>query len=116
MEADTVLANEGECIVIDTKYYKQPLVARYGTDKLHSGNLYQIISYVRNRQADDPQRSHRGVLLYPAVNRWFSFQYVMDGMPIEASTIDLGQQWSDIHARMLEVIAESGTGKPTNLS
>lgn len=104
MEADTVLVSAGECVVIDTKYYRQPLVARYGAKKLHSGNLYQIISYVRNRQLVDPRMFHRGVLLYAAVNQGFCFQFLMDGMPIEARTVDLSKEWRNIHEELLEIV------------
>lgn len=104
MEADTVLVSHDECIVIDTKYYREPLAAHRGARKVRSDHLYQILTYLRNRQPADPARPHRGILLYPTVDRDFRFSYVMDGLPIEARSIDLNREWQAIHNGMLTIV------------
>ena len=53
MEADVILDSPERRIILDTKYYKDALARGRGsgTGKLHSGNLYQLLAYLRNRQA-----------------------------------------------------------------
>ena len=56
-------------IIMDAKYYREALGGRYG-GKLHSNNLFQLLAYLRNREATVTQGArHEGILLYPTVDR-----------------------------------------------
>ena len=43
----------GPTLIIDTKYYANPLGGGKYSEKVHSGNLYQMYSYLSNKRAKD---------------------------------------------------------------
>ena len=93
MEADVILEAPGRRIIMDAKYYREALGGRYG-GKLHSNNLYQLMSYLRNREATEaPGPRHEGILLYPTVDMPLAVDIRLEGFPIQARTIDLAQDW-----------------------
>ena len=48
MQTDITLCHGDKILIIDTKYYKHNSIGRYGSEKIPSGNLYQILAYVMN--------------------------------------------------------------------
>ena len=113
MEADVILESPERRIVLDTKYYRDALARGRGsgTGKLHSGNLYQLLAYMRNRQATNPGRSlHEGILLYPEVREPLRADIRLEGFRIQARTVNLDRDWRHIHGEMLETIGLSVPG------
>ena len=105
MEADVILEAPERRIIMDAKYYQETLGGRYG-GKLHSNNLYQLLAYLRNREATAaPGPKHEGVLLYPTVETPLAADVRLEGFPIRARSIDLAQDWRCIHDDMLGLIA-----------
>ena len=105
MEADVILEAAERRIILDTKYYPEALGGRYG-GKLHSNNLYQLLAYLRNREATaKPGPRHEGILLYPVVDAPLVIDVRLEGFAIRARGIDLAQEWRNIHAAMLALIA-----------
>ena len=107
MEADVILESPSRRIILDTKYYTHPLSGRgHGVvGKLHSPNLYQLLAYLRNREATRPQGpKHEGILLYPQVSEPLRTDIRLEGFRIQARTVDLNQDWRDIHSEMLATI------------
>ena len=89
---------------MDAKYYREALGGRYG-GKLHSNNLYQLLTYLRNREATEaPGSRHEGILLYPTVEASVAVNVRLEGFSIRARTIDLAQDWRNIHDGMLALI------------
>ena len=113
MTADVILESPGRRIILDTKYYRDTLAYRHGSGsgKLHSGNLYQLLAYLRNRQATRPAGAkHDGILLYPQVgDKPLRADIRLEGFRIQARTVDLNQDWRAIHAEMLETIGIGGS-------
>lgn len=106
MEADLLLDGSERRIIMDTKYYAEALGGRYGGGKLRSGNLYQLLAYLRNRQATRPMGPrHEGILLYPEVDAPLAADVRLEGFRIQARTVDLAQDWRAIHDAMLRIIA-----------
>ncbi len=104
MEADVILEGPGRRIIMDAKFYPEALGGRYG-GKLHSDNLYQLLAYMRNREATaTPGPKHEGILLYPVVDASLAADICLEGFSIRARSIDLAQDWRNIHADMLTVI------------
>ena len=107
MEADIILESPERRIVLDTKYYRDALARGRdsGTGKLHSGNLYQLLAYVRNRQGTNPGWPvHEGILLYPEVRKPLRVDIRLEGFRIQARTVNLDRDWRHIHREMLEII------------
>ncbi len=110
MEVDAILESNERRIILDTKYYEEALSARHGSRKLRSGHLYQLLAYLRNRQAAKPTGPwHEGMLLYPKVETDLHIDVRLEGFDIRARTIDLAQDWRSIHHDLLALL---GAGFP----
>ena len=108
MNADVILESAERRIILDTKFYSNALAGGRGrgAGKLHSGNLYQLLAYVRNRQATRPDGTpHEGILLYPQVgDERLRADVRLEGFRIQARTVNLDQPWRLIHEEMLETV------------
>ena len=49
MQSDIMLSYGNKILIIDAKYYTHTMQSQYGTQSLHSNNLYQIFTYVKNK-------------------------------------------------------------------
>lgn len=114
MTADIILESDERRIILDTKYYRDALASRSGSrGKLHSGNLYQLLTYLRNRQATCPDGAkHEGILLYPEVGESLRAEVWLEGFRIQARTVNLHRAWRQIHKEMLDTIGVSGNRRP----
>ena len=105
MEADVVLESRRRRIVLDTKYYQQALSNHHGVRKLRSEHLFQLLAYLRNREATSkPGPRHEGILLYPVVDEPLKVDVRLEGFSIRARGIDLGRDWRKIHTDMLALL------------
>ena len=105
MEGDVLLDSPTRRIILDTKYYPEALTTHYGVSKLRPSHLYQILAYMRNREATtDAGPRHEGMLLYPVVDAPLAVDVCLEGFWIRARGIDLAQAWRGIHADMLALI------------
>ena len=107
MEADVILESPMRRIIMDTKYYQnaQAPGRGSGTGKLRSNNLYQLLAYLRNREAIRPDGPrHEGILLYPQVGEPLRADIQLEGFRIQARTVNLNQDWGKIHEEMRETI------------
>jgi 5-methylcytosine-specific restriction enzyme subunit McrC len=106
MWADVLLDADDRRIILDAKFHEKSLDGPYGARKLKSANLYQLLSYLRNRQKAVPEGPrHEGVLLYPVVDEPLAVEVNLEGFRIRARGIDLAQDWRLIHQDMLKVLA-----------
>lgn len=66
MQSDVLLEYGNKLLIIDAKYYAQNMQTQYDTTTIHSGNLYQIFTYVKNKTAElnDSDKTVSGMLLY----------------------------------------------------
>lgn len=104
MEADVILEAPDRRIIMDAKYYREALGGRYG-GKLRSDHLYQLLAYLRNREATNASGpKHEGILLYPTVDAPVAVDVCLEGFSVQARSIDLAQKWSHIHDGMLAVV------------
>lgn len=97
-------------LIIDAKYYGHTTQMQFGSNTLHSGNLYQIFTYVKNRQAGMAEGSSpvSGMLLYAKTDEEIvpDQEYQMSGNKITVRTLDLNQPFKQI-AEDLDGIAQS---------
>ncbi len=107
MEADVILEGHDRRIIMDAKFYREALRSQYGGEpKMRSAHLYQLLAYLRNREATElPGPTHEGILLYPVVDARVTADVRLEGFSIQARSIDLAQDWRNIHDDMLSLIA-----------
>jgi 5-methylcytosine-specific restriction enzyme subunit McrC len=109
METDVSLTSLTRKIVIDAKFYQEPLQQRFGHDSLRSGHLYQMFAYLKNLAGrGDVNANVEGMLLYPAVSRHLALKFRLHGHTFHVCTINLNQHWSQIHKDLLALLAETG--------
>lgn len=105
METDVVLESPDRCIILDAKFYTKALRGYRGEKKVASAHLYQLFAYLENRSAAiGPLPVHEGILLYPAVDDHFAFDFRLKGHRIRVCSIDLGQPWMRIRGEMLALL------------
>ena len=101
MQADLVLKSPKRRIILETKFYRT--VLRDG--KLNSAHLYQLLAYLRNRQAAHPDGPrHEGILIYAQSGDPVRADVHLEGHRIQARTVNLDQDWEQIHDEMLAVL------------
>lgn len=66
MQTDIMLSQDSKVLIIDAKYYGHTTQVQYDKHTLHSNNLYQIFTYVKNKEYElrDKQHEVAGMLLY----------------------------------------------------
>ena len=102
-------------------YYTATMQSNFDKRTVHSGNLYQIFAYVKNKQiaferaGDNVEVS--GMLLYAATDEDIQpdATYRMSGNRITATTLDLDRPFDEIRAQ-LDGIADTLTGPSTQAS
>ncbi|MGN1381571.1 MAG: 5-methylcytosine-specific restriction endonuclease system specificity protein McrC [Eubacterium sp.] len=117
MQTDITLTYKKQILIIDAKYYSRTMQTNYDTQTLHSGNLYQIFTYVKNVEALEKRkekvqkeagREVSGMLLYAKTDEDVvpDNVYRMSGNTISVKTLDLNQEFSKIAAQLDEIVWE----------
>lgn len=108
MQSDITLKYQGRTTIIDAKYYAKMLQynQNYDSKKVHSNNLYQIFTYVKNKDIKH-DGSVSGVLLYAKTEEeeMLDQNYAMSGNRISVKSLDLGSEFESI-SKKLDEIAE----------
>lgn len=106
MQSDITLTNKDKTktLIIDAKYYGKTMQVQYDVHTLHSVNLYQIFTYVKNRSLKGGEVA--GMLLYAKTDEeeYPKYDYRMSGNKISAKVLDLNLPFSEI-ALQLDSIA-----------
>ena len=108
MQSDITLSKDKHVLIIDAKYYTSTLQTQYNTSTLHSNNLYQIFTYVKNKDAAFKDQPHKvsGMLLYARTDETIQpdNEYYMSGNRISVKTLDLNRDFSDIRTQLNEIV------------
>lgn len=109
MQSDIHLQKDNTVLIIDAKYYSHTTQTQYAKHTLHSNNMYQIFTYVKNRDYEFGEDEHNvsGMLLYAKTEEEIQPDnvYQMHGNKITVRTLDLNLPFSDI-AEQLDDIAK----------
>lgn len=112
MQSDIMLQRENSVLIIDAKYYAHNMQVQYNKRTIHSGNMYQIYTYVKNKEFELEKSSepHKvsGMLLYAktvdVIQPDSVFQ--MHGNQITVRTLDLYQPFEKIKQSLDGVAAD----------
>lgn len=106
MQTDITLKYRGSTLIIDAKYYAHTMQQQYNAYTLHSNNLYQIFTYVKNMD-----RNHSGdvsgMLLYAKTQEQITpdNEFVMSGNRIMVKTLDLNLAFPSISEQLEKVLS-----------
>ncbi|MBS5870205.1 MAG: 5-methylcytosine-specific restriction endonuclease system specificity protein McrC [Fusobacterium periodonticum] len=110
MQSDIHLQKDNTVLIIDAKYYSQTTQFRYNKHTIHSNNLYQIFTYVKNRdyQFGGLEHTVSGMLLYAKTEDEIQPDnvYQMHGNQITVKTLDLNLPFTDIKKQLDEIVKE----------
>ena len=105
MQSDIMLEYSDKVLIIDAKYYSHVTQSYYNTNTIHSGNLYQIFTYVKNKQIEAPNSEVSGMLLYAKTGEEIlpDNTYKMSGNTISVGTLDLNQDFGLIKEQLNDI-------------
>lgn len=110
MQSDIMLQRGDRVLINDAKYYEHSTQVQFDKHTLHSGNLYQIFTYVKNKEYEMRDKDHKvaGMLLYAKTDEemYPNNVYQMSGNQISVRTLDLNLPFSEI-AEQLNTIAKT---------
>ena len=100
MQSDIMLSCKEKTLIIDAKYYAHTTQVQYDVHTLHSNNLYQIFTYVKNKATKGGEVS--GMLLYAKTDEeiYPNNEYLMSGNKITVRTLDLNCDFEQIAAQL----------------
>ena len=109
MQSDIMLQRDDRVLIIDAKYYEHSMQVQFNKHTLHSANLYQIFTYVKNKEYELREKDHTvsGMLLYAKTDEeiYPNNVYQMSGNQITVRTLDLNLPFTEI-AEQLDTIAK----------
>ena len=104
MQTDIMLTHGEKTLIIDAKYYAHSTQIQYDKHTLHSGNMYQIFTYVKNKEVELADKPHEvsGMLLYAKTDEdiYPENEYRMSGNRIEVRTLNLDGDFDSIKAQL----------------
>lgn len=108
MQSDITLSMDNKVLIIDAKYYAHNTQVQYNKHTLHSNNLYQIFTYVKNKEAELRNKSHEvsGMLLYAQTDDDVQpdNEYMMSGNKISVTTLNLDCDFIDIQKKLNQIV------------
>ncbi len=110
MQTDIHLQKGNDVLIIDAKYYKHTTQSQFDKHTIHSNNLYQIFTYVKNKEAELKETEHTvsGMLLYAKTDEEVvpHQKYKMSGNTIDIRILDLNQNFEIIRAQLDGIVEE----------
>ena len=107
MKSDITLTDGSRTLIIDAKYYGHTMQthAMFNSKSIISGNLYQIFTYVKNKDRNG-SGNVSGVLLYAKTDEDITpdNDYRIGGNRFSVKTLDLGADWTEI-VKQLNAVA-----------
>ena len=88
------------------KHYSKDTQQHYDHHTVHSGNLYQIFTYMKNREVSDPSHQIAGMLLHAQADHAVQpdANWRIHGNQILVQTLDLGQDFPAISNQFDKIV------------
>lgn len=105
MKTDITLTDGDRILIIDAKYYGRSMqTSYYGKRTFHSSNLYQIYTYVKNKDTAHTGKVS-GILLYARTSESIApdAEFTVDGNHFAVKTLDLNTDFKSICAQLDEL-------------
>lgn len=104
MKTDITLRKGKRTLVIDTKYYGKMMQEQYDKQTIHSANLYQIFTYVKNLDKDNTGNVS-GMLLYASTQEKIApyLDATFGNNRIMVRTLDLNCAFADIEKQLRSI-------------
>ena len=101
MRSDALLRKEDKTLILDAKYYSHTTQNRYNTNTIHSRNLYQIYTYIKNLDIKNSGKV-AGILLYAKTDEIIlpDNNYRMGGNEIAVKTLDLDCGFAEVRRQL----------------
>ena len=110
MQSDIMLQRDDRVLIIDAKYYEHSMQVQFNKHTLHSANLYQIFTYVKNKDYAFGETPHKvsGLLLYAKTEDQIhpDQTYQMHGNEIGVKTLDLNLPFEGIRKQLDGIVRE----------
>ena len=110
MKSDITLTNKkrNKVLIIDAKFYSQSLQKRFEKFSIHSGNLYQIFTYVKNKSFTCSDKEVSGLLLYAKTDHELQpkAKFKMSGNDISVDNLDLSTDFSLIKEKLDRIVKD----------
>lgn len=112
MQTDITLSSKDgrRVLIIDAKHYDQTTQEHRGTHMLRPDHLYQIFTYVKNKEHELSGTEHKvaGMLLYAKTDEDIvpRCEYSMSGNTVYARTLDLNQDFEHIKGQLDQIYYE----------
>ena len=106
MQSDVTLEQNDIILIIDAKYYSHNLQTQFNSQSIHSGNLYQIFTYTKNKSLEvDSSKKVSGLLLYAKTDDFTQpdHSYSMSGNQISVKTLDLDCDFSEVKRQLNDI-------------
>ena len=106
MHTDITLTQGCNVLIIDAKYYSHTTQQQFDKRSVHSGNLYQIFTYVKNKEAElvkaGVPHEVSGMLLYARTDENVQPDgvYQMSGNQMSVRTLGLDLPFEEIRAQL----------------
>ena len=117
MKTDITMQYKNDVLIIDAKYYQKTMQNNtlYNSRTLHSHNLYQIFTYVKNKEAKTVG-AVSGALLYAKTDETITpnEDYIISGNRISIKTLDLNADFSVIKGQLDDLVKRFFDIKPKN--
>lgn len=105
MQSDVMLRYGDKTLVVDAKYYAHTTQSQFNAHTIHSANLYQIFTYVKNLDIEG-LGNVSGLLLYAKTDEEVlpDNHYKMGGNEISVCTLDLDCDFSEICEQLDDIV------------
>jgi 5-methylcytosine-specific restriction enzyme subunit McrC len=104
MMTDITLRHPKRTIIIDAKYYSEPLALGPYGERVRAGHLYQLMTYLQHERRRSGDKDLLGMLIYPDVGRSLRLRYRLLDIPVFVTTVDLGREWREIEGELSELL------------
>ena len=108
--SDITLEYDNKVLIIDAKYYSHIMQNRYEKETIRSANMFQIFTYVKNKEAELMDKPHEvaGMLLYAQTDNGTQpdYRYKMSGNMISVKTLNLNCDFEDIRRQLNGIVTD----------